>query len=1017
MKSKNLIIATVSLSVLSAVFIFSPFSFFNKKGEYNPSNLTSLQQKSATDARIWLDARYVDLETGEKITPEKLQQLYNQEKSRKRSSIVFEELGPDNIGGRTRAIVIDREYQNLLWAGSVSGGLFVSYNGANTWQRVDEFPGLPYISSMTQTPNKTVFVATGMSVSGSDTWGGNGLYYKTVNSDEWALVPGTASFSVIEEVISSDVGNTVFFATNSGVKKWTVGDATISNVTITSGPCTAIQISKDGQVIVAAVGSLNKVYVSTDGGQTFSDRSGVIGEFKVPVGSPRIEFAISHTKNSSNNYSIYASRTGSDLLGMHVSHDNGQTWHRFVGASGSPSNLDIYRNQGLYNSVLTVSPLNTERILIGGIDVWEWKQQVDNPPSGGFEQLSLWSLNPTSQAYVHADNHEFKWTAYNRLYIGNDGGVGVSDDFGATFYPANRGYNVTQFYGIAMDRNGSVMGGTQDNGTLYNDFSNVSYKEFTEVRGGDGFECEISFFNPNVMFSSVYYNAISRSGDRGLTFGSFAPNFPSNYGPVGTSSAAHPFHTEFVMAEYFDNNSQDKVTFMPKKDYPAGSFLKVPSLATGDTINYQTPIALYYDDTVFADPSLTRTDYKVVNGLNGFTIDLGQNSYTTLFNASGPVDPPAVGDTLLVNGTTKVFVSQVTPYQHYFAKNPATNEKLDLREEQLGFNVSWDTIQVKDPFQSWFMVYTRMNGGEIWATRDALRLSSNPTWARIATGLGQGSVDIEFSKDLNHCFISCGARVYRIDGLGSIYSQSPTFSEDAVAAGTAKVQISTMNCEGIAVNPNNPNDLLLLQGFSGNVLRSNNATAASPTFTNLTSLGIGAYDGIIDRNNPQILVIGTAFGVKVSTNGGNTWEDASAGFNDVPVFEVRQNWRTWEEGCKRPGEIYLGTFGRGIWASSDLANLTDKKESSVYKTLNTNLKVYPNPTVNDTKLSFNMLKNGNVSIRVYNLAGVEVRNLVFKNMNEGQQTIDIDVENLPRGTYLVKFNSGDINEAVKFIKM
>ena len=60
---------------------------------------------------------------------------------------------------------------------------------------------------------------------------------------------------------------------------------------------------------------------------------------------------------------------------------------------------------------------------------------------------------------------------------------------------ANRGYNVTQFYGIAFDRDGAVMGGTQDNGTLYNNHTLSTYKEFRQVGGGDGFECEISYFN------------------------------------------------------------------------------------------------------------------------------------------------------------------------------------------------------------------------------------------------------------------------------------------------------------------------------------------------------------------------------------------------------------------------------------------------------------------------------------------------------------------------------------------
>ena len=113
---------------------------------------------------------------------------------------------------------------------------------------------------------------------------------------------------------------------------------------------------------------------------------------------------------------------------------------------------------------------------------------------------------------------EWVTSTNNRLYVGNDGGIGVTNDFGATWFPANRGYNVTQFYGIAFDRSGAVMGGAQDNGTLYNDFTGSTLESFNQVTGGDGFECEISFYNPKVMFTSIYYNSINRSGDKGQTF-------------------------------------------------------------------------------------------------------------------------------------------------------------------------------------------------------------------------------------------------------------------------------------------------------------------------------------------------------------------------------------------------------------------------------------------------------------------------------------------------------------------
>jgi len=182
-----------------------------------------------------------------------------------------------------------------------------------------------------------------------------------------------------------------------------------------------------------------------------------------------------------------------------------------------------------------------------------------------------------------------KWDNNNRLYVGNDGGIGITLDKGQNWYPANRGYNVTQFYGIAFDASGRVMGGTQDNGTLYNDFSLSTYHEFREVGGGDGFECEISFFNPNVMFSSIYYNTISRSGDRGVNFTNFSPNLPGTYDPPGTDgSSYHPFHTELFLAENYDQNSKDSVTYVPTKNYAAGTVLRVPSLASGDTINLNT---------------------------------------------------------------------------------------------------------------------------------------------------------------------------------------------------------------------------------------------------------------------------------------------------------------------------------------------------------------------------------------------------------------------------------------------
>jgi hypothetical protein len=961
--------------IVAGVFAlaFTAYQFLPKTALYSQEGLSVLKEGRSTDAIAWLKARYIDVNTGEPVSSETLAQIESEIRKKGTSkSIVFESLGPDNIGGRTRAICVDRTNINRIWAGGVSGGLFVSNNKGNFWERVIpyvEAGGNPFISSMTMTPDNTLYVATG---SNDEGWGGNGVYYSTDFGATFTKIPGTTSCT---EVGSSDADNFVWLATASGLKKWQVGDASLTSVTGATGGCFALQVSKNGQVIVAAYAA-NKTYVSIDGGNSFSDKSGTSANNLVPTGAARIEYAISPTQNNGA-YSLYATRTNSNLLSMHVSHDNGQTWNQFVGASGPPNEFDIYRDQGTYNSILSVDPTDNERLLIGGIDVWEWKQTVNNPPSGGFEKISLWFVNPSSPTYVHADNHEMKWDNNNRLYVGNDGGIGISNNKGQSWFPANRGYNVTQFYGIAFDAGGRVMGGTQDNGTLYNDFSLSTYHEFLQVNGGDGFECEISFFNPSVMFSSIYYNTISRSGDRGVNWTNFSPNLPGTYDPPGTDgSPNHPFHTELFFAEYFDPNSQDSVTFIPKKNYAAGAMLRIPSMASGDTITTSAPTALYFDDTLYYDPSLT------VNNVN-------------------------------------------------FGINNATGETVEMGTDTVIFNVSWDTLRIADPYQSWFLVYVIANGGELWATRNAARFSvTNPGWLCIAKGIGGGtfnSVDVEFSRDLNHCYISSGNGVWRLNGLGSIYTSDTDFASKAgyvtqgatttAPTGTTLTKITNTSYEGIAVNPNNANDLVCFAGFNGTNKRTNNATAANPTFTNLGAIvsGIATYDGIIDRNDPDILVVGTSNGAWVSENGGATWENASTGFEGTPVYEVRQNWRSFDEGNGRPGEIYLGTFGRGIWRTTQYLG-TNNNTGTPGGQFKTKLRTYPNPTRDNTTLAFELAQSGKVEVQVYSITGRLVWSKTMQ-MSDGTQEISIDGSDLPTGTYIVKFSSGKQTDTAKFIKM
>lgn len=1019
-RSKLILLGSLGLVAIATILVASPFAFI-KSGQYTKNQLSFLQEKSADDAAAWIAARYFDPTTGERITAEKLNLIEKAVKNMSNSKalpLTWEEKGPDNIGGRTRAIVVDKDNINNVWAGSVTGGVFRSTNKGATWSKVDAYFGSKFVGSMTQLANGAILVATGFNYSGWESWDGNGVYITEDDGISWSIVPGTSVITQVKEIVAAPNSNTAWLATPTGIKSWTYGDASLTSISTSSGGCSAVQVSNDGTVIVAGIGS-NKTFVSTDSGNSFTDKSGS-GTTQVVQGAARIEYAISATKNTSGKFNIYATRTSStNLQGMNVSQDNGDTWSQFIGSASQTGNLNIYNGQAGYNSIVAVDPTDPERIFIGGLDVWKWKQSGTNPISGGFDKLSNWFASPTTQTYVHADNHEMKFDNNNRFYIGNDGGIGITNDLGASFYPSNRGYNVTQFYGIAFDKYGAVIGGAQDNGTLYNDYSLSTYQEFREVSGGDGVQCEISFFNPRVMFVTSQSGTVRRSIDKGESTSDFVPDYPTTYTAVD-----FPFHTAIGLAEYFDPNSKDSVDYGANKNYAAGANVRIPSASTGDTINYTTPTPMYYDAFVENDPALTQTRISVKNAINGLTVLLGNYSYSYI---SG-IAPPTIGDSLLVqfaSGADTVVVASTSTYKWYFAKHPISNKVIELGKDSTAQSVSWDFVRVADPFQSWFYVYTTKNGGELWGTRNALRTNVlNINWVIMARGIGSAggnSIDVEWSKDLNKCYISSGSAIYRIDGLGSLYSSDPSFplENTLVPNNASKTLVLNTTVEGIALNPNNGNDLIVFPGL-GNARRSLNAGTSSPTFTTLSSLSGSnspfLYDGIIDRDDDDIIVVGTHIGVFVSSDGGVSWTNSSAGFEGTPVYEVRQSTRTWDEGNQRPGEIHIGTYGRGIFSSTSLLSVADYNGSSNNESFKTKLKTYPNPTTASSTLSFNLAQAGIVNVSIYSITGSKVKTIQTK-MAKGEGLLDIEAADLPRGTYIVKFMSGNQTETTKFIKM
>lgn len=144
-------------------------------------------------------------------------------------------LGPNNLAGRTRTIVIDQQAEGdavVLYTAGVSGGLFKSENGGKTWMPVLDNTGNEFvlpISCMVQHEGKLLIgTGEGLSVSDLDNKGliipkGKGIYqYDPATATFAPVIAADQNLEYINKMIVN--GGYLYFATNTGLFRATMGN-------------------------------------------------------------------------------------------------------------------------------------------------------------------------------------------------------------------------------------------------------------------------------------------------------------------------------------------------------------------------------------------------------------------------------------------------------------------------------------------------------------------------------------------------------------------------------------------------------------------------------------------------------------------------------------------------------------------------------------------------------------------------------------------------------------------------
>jgi hypothetical protein len=442
-------------------------------------------------------------------------------------NVSWEERGPDNFGGRTRGLMWDptdsANGYKKVWAGGVAGGLWYNTDitsSSTAWSKVDDFWPNMAVTTIAYDPSddSTFYVGTGEGWYNADAVRGQGIWKSTDAGQNWTQLSATknSNFYYVQKIIV--VGNSrVLAATRTGLWYSDNGGTTWSSAS--SGVFADIELAANGDVYAAKgnIFTAGDILKSTNNGSSWSSvKPSNAGTIR------RVEIACA--PSDSNTIYAIAQNTSYNVAWIKKSTNGGSSWSgAAIPKYLNDTTKDFTRGQAWYDLILAVHPTNANIAIAGGID-------LHKTTNGGtsWTAVSHW-YGGFSKPYVHADQHAmvFRPGAPNECIFGHDGGVSYSSNAGNSNSPSFgtrvKGYNVTQFYSIAMENkmnSNYMLAGAQDNGS--HKFTSSGVNSTTEVTGGDGAFCFIDQDNSDYQITSYVRNSFYRSTNGGSSFSSIS---------------------------------------------------------------------------------------------------------------------------------------------------------------------------------------------------------------------------------------------------------------------------------------------------------------------------------------------------------------------------------------------------------------------------------------------------------------------------------------------------------------
>lgn len=636
------------------------------------------------------------------------------------------ERGPNNIGGRARALIIDRNdgTGNTVLVGSVSGGLWRTTNfksATPTWTLNTSISANLAITAMAQDPSNfnVMYAGTGEGFNNADAVRGLGVYRSADGGATWTLLASTTTggtnatdFSYVQDLAVYSNGDvyaaaiSAVFCNRGGILKSTNGGTSWTRVVgiLLGGTCATasnfqgydLEISASGDIWATVKDQATPSPVNgAPTGRILRSPAGVgvgnVGTWTDFTPTPaagsawqRIDVACA----PSNNNIVYAILQGpGNAIDTILRSDNaGTTWNNIDNTTvwcdnGSNNGLDFSRGQAWYDLIIAVKPDDAATAYAGGVDVFKTTNS-----GAAWAQNTQWAGGCAGgQPIIHADIHNIVFFptglgTSNEFIVVNDGGIYYSADNGVSYSTKSAGFNTIQYYGNAIHPTAGsnyMLGGAQDNGS--HKFSNPGLGSITTASGGDGGFCFIDQTDGVTQVTSYTFNQYQVSRDGGATFPLF----------VGAYAGGR-----FINPYDYDNTANVIYTAST-----AGRIRRIDNIASG------TP-------TAFSETTASNT--------------------TSLMISAVKVDPNTANRVWMAYGTNPGSAAQ--PIELYYMDNSqdfATNVIVGVNEPALAAGAYVSSIDI-EPGNANHILLTVSNYGvvSVWESTDL-----GATWVNVEGNL------------------------------------------------------------------------------------------------------------------------------------------------------------------------------------------------------------------------------------------------------------------------------------------